>query len=157
MVDPRITRLVNSRAAYRGHATRHIDAAKVILVQTFFELIPTTLPELQKIHDQLAQKLTDIKAKNVILEEIVEDDDLEAEIDSASKNVDDIQSCLADITKFIADYANFSARNQSVRTPRPTPFAKDSVRLPKLELPPFSGKILEWSSFVEMFTSRSCF
>ena len=147
-------KLRKSRTAARGWVTRSSNALLAMLND------PSTLTkvELQDAMDDFDRRLATLDNVQSNLElEINDSKDLEEDIEYADKFRREVRAPRIQATQRLVDLS----KDESDRSSRPTSSGSvDSsgnvglhVKLPKLELPKFSGVITEWQSFWDRFVA----
>ncbi|KAJ8926652.1 hypothetical protein NQ314_020954 [Rhamnusium bicolor] len=121
----------------------YTDKSKLVLFKIKYRLLAESYEEFKAVHVQIISQLPDA--------------DLEAQ-DEIRKEVDDIYM------QILATYEEFYPTDSTTpsggtltlsTTPSPTPLTPslNNVRLPKLELIKFSGKLETWQTFIDIFNS----
>ncbi len=138
-----------SLRAHRGFATRYINEAKALMAVSSPD--PSTPGKLRRLSDLLINKRVDIKVKNTEVEDLVDIGMLDAEIEEAQDNLDIIDTNL----RVIQDWLDAATTSNPAPVPASTHTETTSTaKLPKLTLPTFSGDILEFFSFSELFKAN---
>ena len=134
----------SSRAAHRGVATTYINEIKTYLDEPLESA--SERAELERLRGKIERKLADITSKNAIIEELVVTNDLDGELKSTEANLVTIQDSLFEIANHLEAYdsanrvapvAAVAAGNSSSSSY--TSGAVNHLKLPKLELPVFTG------------------
>ena len=108
------------------------------------------MEELKKNVQALRQSQDKIKEKDNQIEDEVPEDDLESEIEETSEFHSGLSSFIQKCQSLIEKQENASDANEAVATTTHVRNARSgagSIKLPKIELPSFSGKYTEWTSF----------
>ena len=124
-MEEKLVKLKRSRAAHRGIVTRHTKTIDDLFARDFDE---TVRSELKRFSVVLLKKQGDLRIKNEAIEELVEDEDLDAEVESSNAIDENLDLILCKLANAVA-----------VKTSLTSPSTKSSARLPKLEIPTFSG------------------
>ncbi|XP_028417209.1 uncharacterized protein LOC114541492 [Dendronephthya gigantea] len=146
-----ISRKRAERGGHRAYVTRSLARAKTLVEEVTGE----SVLELNTLKLSLSDKRETIKKLDEQILGLIEDDgDVEAEIESASKTSDEIYDGLAAIEMAIkrVELSNRQAGSQQ-ETSRAKASAQARVKLPKLEVRKFSGKVQEWPEFWDAFSS----
>ncbi|XP_028416197.1 uncharacterized protein LOC114539977 [Dendronephthya gigantea] len=146
-----ISRKRAERGGHRAYVTRSLARAKTLVEEVTGE----SVLELNTLKLSLSDKRETIKKLDEQILGLIEDDgDVEAEIESASKTSDEIYEGLAAIEMAIkrVELSNRQAGSQQ-ETSRAKASAQARVKLPKLEVRKFSGKVQEWPEFWDAFSS----
>ena len=140
-------KLRKSRSAARGWATRSAKALELLLDNP-----EVTRVELQGAVDEFDRRLATLDEVQSTLElEISEPSELEKDIEYADQFRRQVRAPRVQATQRLLD-------PEKTRTPSESGSSVDSLRLsnvrfPKLELPKFSGDIIEWQSFWDRFVA----
>ena len=99
-----------------------------------------------------------VLCRNVLfpIEDEVPEDDLESEIEETSEFHSELSSFIQKCQSLIEKQENASDANEVVTTTahvRNAGSGAGSIKLPKRELPNFSGKYTEWTSFYDLFNA----
>ena len=101
----------------------------------------------------LDRKLITLNSINKSIEAITPDSSLVNEIEETEKKTANWQTAIYQISSFIGEVERHIAP-APLSQPQPSQSVQSKqVQLPKLELPTFSGKYVEWSSFYDLFTA----
>jgi hypothetical protein len=144
-----------SRNGHRSAATKYINEAKPLLDLPMEQLTSGQRDQLENLQVSLNRKQADLEKKNAAIEELTKADDLDAELDIAEGYISAVQFARDDIARHLSRVDKAIADAQLAATPTPPPAPRhlpvDQLRLPKLELPSFSGSYTEWTSFWDIF------
>ena len=151
-----LKRLLSSRRGYRAHLTKLLQAVTEILngAQPLSEANTAALKDL---HEQLERKKELISSLDArILEATTEDSEIEAEVLQAEEVSSSISTAKAKIAQRLTPTSSASAATPPRRTdahtlPASLPVHEHFTRLPKLDLPQFTGNPLHWQSFWDCF------
>jgi hypothetical protein len=100
----------------------------------------------------LSRKQADLKEKNTAIEGLTKSDDIDAELDLAEGYISRVQFAHDHITLYLSRVEKAVADARILATtPAPRPPPVDQLRLPKLEMPTFSGSYTEWTSYWDLF------
>ena len=148
-----------SRTGHRVYAKRLDNEAKTITTKPYADLTPDSINRSEQILNLLKkkqQKLCDINQS--IQDLITEDEVLEQEIMEAEEFDDQMEQSIAQIQRFLqrvrppAPASTSTTPTSSSNGPTTSPGSRlSNVKLPKLDLPTFSGNYLEWTSFSDLF------
>ena len=132
------------RAPAKGWVTRSVKELQDLLAdsKTTCELLEGAISG----HDQRVATFLDRQAA---VELLLEESELEADLDETNKFLREARKTRAEATKRVK-----VMRDGSVGAPVSTTSAskdKSEVKLPRLELPKFSGELTEWQSFWDRF------
>ena len=142
-----LKRLLSSRRGYRAHLTKLLQAVTEILngAQPLSEANTAALKDL---HEQLERKKELISSLDArILEATTEESEIEAEVLQAEEVSSSISTAKAKIAQRLTPTSSASAATP----PRRTDAHEHFTRLPKLDLPQFTGNPLHWQSFWDCF------
>ncbi|XP_068210791.1 uncharacterized protein [Palaemon carinicauda] len=144
-------KLRKSRAAARGWATRSSNALQVLLDDQNVAKV-----ELQDAVDELDKRLANLDDVQSMLElEICDSKDLEEDIEYADKFQREVRAPRIQATQRLVDMAKDEShpRLSESGSASVDSSCNINVRLPKLELPKFSGVLTEWQSFWDRFVA----
>lgn len=145
-----IKKAISSRKGYRTHLKKLLQNVNELLTAEG-PLTPSITISLRDMHEQLKRKETLIAALDAtILAALENDDEIEAEV----LQTEEIHSLISTTTTQISHRLNPSgATPHPARTePRGSSSSGDTAtRLPKLDLPQFSGNPLHWQPFWDSF------
>ena len=132
-------RLKKTRTAYRGVLTKTLNCLKNELSST-----PRDKEKILAVADRVQATEAKIDELQKQLEECIPEDELEGCIEEYCEWKDEI--------KFMLDKVHNS--NNCNKTAKDTGTGeRNNIRLPKLDLPAFSGDFLEWQMFHDSFLS----
>ena len=132
-----------SRASHKAVATKYWTEAESLILPTRSVSLEDALIRLDQLHKNLARKqnfLSDLNSK--IQAKFDDEATLEDDILQSEEYDDKLVQQLDQIDRFIK--TNTSAASTSTSLSLPT-------KLPKLDLPTFSGDYLTWTSFFDLF------
>ena len=150
-----LKRLISSHRGYKEHLTK--------LLQNVTEILNGAQPlsadntALQDLHEQLEQKEELISSLDArILKATTDDSEIEVEVLQAEEINSTISIAKAKIAQRLTPTTSTSTITPSWRTdthtlPAPMPVHDHFTRLPKLDLPQFTGNPLHWQSFWDCF------
>ena len=140
------------RGGHKASATRMITRVEEMLASGE-EL---DRPKLNQVGMSLKEKLEEVKGLDSEILTLCEDDDLEREISQADLYKERIYSTLIMIEKATGPALPAAAAPTTAVTTTamitPTPHS-NKVRLPKLTIKPFDGKLTAWTPFWDSFKS----
>ena len=134
------------RGAHKASATK--------IMQQITELISSETPDQTKLaclRQALDEKLTTIKALDTEVIELLEDDAVVEDIERADGFKETIFSSLLSIDRLMENLKIKDTARHDPRAHSNPSYA--SVKLPKLQLYPFSGELTQWKSFWDSFES----
>ena len=140
-------KLRKSRSAARGWPTGSAKALELLLHNP-----EVTRVELQDAVDEFDRRLATLDEVQSILElEISEPSEMERDIEYVDQFRRQVRAPRVQATQRLLDL-------EKTRTPSESGSSVDSlglsnIRLPKLELPKFSGDLIEWQSFWDRFVA----
>ena len=146
----RKTRLVRSLASHKGVATRYTNKTAQILAVPTAQLTVAQRNELFDLKTALESKRSLIADLGKEIEMLIEDDHAsEAEVAESSENLDAIMQTILLITRLLTE------ADQQMTIVNQAPQAmqderrqtRQGFKLPKMNLPVFSGEYLQWNSF----------
>ena len=114
------------------------------------------LEELKKNVHALKQSREKVQEKDNQIEDEVPEDDLESELEEASEFHAELLSFIQKCQRLIEEQENGNEANEATITsfnPRNSERNTASIKLPKVELPNFSGKYTQWTSFYDLFNA----
>ena len=145
--NDRRDKLVRSRAAHKGVATRYISRINDLIVIPMESIIDVQIMELQDVKSALQSKVDQIKSLNDQIELLIDDASLEAEISSASDNFETLNKAINSVNRRLQEIEKTRPISSSHRAP------SNAFKLPKFELPDFNGNYLNWLSFWDFFNA----
>ncbi|XP_063728523.1 uncharacterized protein LOC134856085 [Symsagittifera roscoffensis] len=102
----------------------------------------------------LDRKLITLNSINKTIEAITPHSSLVNEIEETEEKTANWQTAIYQISSFIGEVERHIAPAPLLSQPQPSQSVQSKqVQLPKLELPTFSGKYVEWSLFYDLFTA----
>ena len=145
---------MQSRASHKSVATKYWTEAESLILPTRSVSIADAVIRLKQLHKNLSRKQTFLNDLNLQIqakfdnEEILETDILHSEEfdDKLVQQLDQIDRFIKSITPAVR--GTTSTSSTITRSTHPLTTAK----LPKLDLPTFSGDYLSWFSFFDLFT-----
>ena len=144
-----LTRKKRVRAGHKASATRMMTSANDLITA---EGGPD-VAKLSRVGMSLKEKLKDIKTLDGEVLELVKDEDLEAEITQADEFKEEIYAMLIRIEDAYAPAPTLIPRTLAPATGPTAPGPTSKVRLPKLTIKAFSGKLTAWTPFWDSFSS----
>ena len=149
-----LTRRKRVRAGHKASATRMINRVEEMLSAED----RTDPSKLNQLGMSLKEKLKEIKVLDSEILTLVRDEELEDEIAQADLYKERIYSTLIMIEKSTAPASLPSATTAETPTTATaltssTPAHSNKVRLPKLTIKPFNGKLTAWTPFWDSFKS----
>jgi hypothetical protein len=146
-----ITKKKQSRSGYRGYTTKTLAKVKGLLENDS----PGVAVELTRLKLTLMEKIETIKKLDEAIIDMLENsEDVESEIETSSEFISEVYGGVAaidDALKKLDVPVEQSAKNVSHSNSSISNNTK--VRLPKLEVRKFSGKIQDWREFWDSFES----
>ena len=143
-----------SRGAYRGLCTRYFNEAKNIMDSA--SITTDQSNRLSQIITLMEKRLSEIQALDSQIHSTLQIDEIEAAITSSADLNDQIFVNIDTIKRFLHNF-NLTAESTGVATASTSHTlnsnANRNTRLPKLNLPTFSGNYKSWTSFFDLFTS----
>ena len=142
------------RAGHKSSATRMVSKVEGILSSAG----TTDTSKLSQLNMSLREKLEEIKVLDGEILSLVEDGDLENEIAQADLYKERVYSTLILIEKATRPPAAVptpppSTSSTATTRPAPTSTHTNKVRLPKLTIKPFNGRLTAWPPFWDSFKS----
>ena len=152
----RKTRLLRSRASHKGVATRYTNKAVQSLAVPTAQLTIAQRNELFGLKRALESKRSLIADLRKEIEMLIEDDDAsEAEVAESSQNLDAITQTIFLITRLLTEadqpMAIVNHAPQAMQDERRQ--TRHGFKLPKRNIPVFSGEYLQWNSFWDLFNA----
>ncbi|XP_046843610.1 uncharacterized protein LOC124437676 [Xenia sp. Carnegie-2017] len=147
-----LTRKRQSRSGHKSYATKVVN--KVISMLN--DNAPLRKVELEQMRLVLVQKLDTISKLDDEIQSLLEkDDDIATDIDSSSKYGCEVLGALAEINEALSTIETNKRNEELANTSASTVFsgARCRVKLPKLEVKKFTGKIQDWREFWDSFKS----
>ena len=143
-----VSRLKRIRGGYRAHVTKTFSEARILLEEEV-----STVLNVDKI-------LTKLKDKEKLLSEIdkeifllISEDEVEREVIDCEDLKSEIQSFVIELEarKFEISTSNYGSQNAQAASPSPSFASSDMPKLPKLQLPKFSGDPKKWQEWWDSF------
>ena len=147
-----------SRASHKAVATKYWTKAESLILPTRSVSLEDALIRLDQLHKNLARKqnfLSDLNSK--IQAKFDDEATLEDDILQSEEYDDKLVQQLDQIDRFIKTNTSAASTSTSLSLPsstRSTPSSTTTTtttKLPKLDLPTFSGDYLTWTSFFDLF------
>ena len=144
-----------SRASHKAVATKYWTEAESLILPTRSVSLEDALIRLDQLHKNLARKqnfLSDLNSK--IQAKFDDEATLEDDILQSEEYDDKLVQQLDQIDRFIKTNTSAASTSTSLSLPsstRSTPSSTTTTKLPKLDLPTFSGDYLTWTSFFDLF------
>ena len=143
-----------SRASHKSVATKYWTEAESLILPTRSVSIADAVIRLEQLHQNLSRKQTFLNDLNLQIqskfdnEEVLETDILQSEEfdDTLVQQLDQIDRFIKSITPAVRGTTSTSSTITRSTPPLTT------AKLPKLDLPTFSGDYLSWTSFFDLFT-----
>ena len=142
-----LSRKIEVRAEHKTSVTRMLNQIDGILAEE-----TPDVSKLSQLKQSLQEKLETLKLLDGEILELVEEDDIITEIEAADPFKEGIYASMIKIEKYTA------MATPTTPPPSPAPHAtssrdRDHVKLPKLTLHPFNGKMTQWTNFWESYES----
>ena len=151
-----LKRAQSSRRGYRTHLKKLLQSAEELLA-TPLPVSEINVASLRDLHEQLQRKQDMISALDTrILAAIENDEEIEAEIIQAEEIASSISAAKAKITSRLGSLtpaSDTASRTHITPAPSTERHAEHEgiTRLPRLDLPQFTGNPLFWQSFWDCF------
>ena len=144
-------KLVHSRSGHKTCISKHRHRINSIRSSN-----PVT--DLAGLRISLAvikETLTSISEKDRLIEDVVPDERLQAELETACEFRAEVREFIQQTNEFLEDQQASSRGSTGEASGLHTMFSPRSnqIKLPKIDLPSFSGKYTEWTSFIDLFDS----
>ena len=142
-----------ARSERRGHKS---SATRIMTRVTEMLASPDALdrPKLSQLERSLKEKLQEIKAMDAEILKFVTEEEMEEEITQADLYKERIYSTLISIEDALKpSAATASVASATATRPVPSTTPENKVRLPKLTIKPFNGKLTAWTPFWDSFNS----
>ena len=144
-------KLVHSRSGHKTCISKHRHRINSIRSSN-----PVT--DLAGLRISLAvirETLTSISEKDRLIEDVVPDERLQAELETACEFRAEVREFIQQTNDFLEDQQASSRGLTGEASGLHTMFSPRSsqIKLPKIDLPSFSGKYTEWTSFIDQFDS----
>ena len=138
-----VDKIRKTRAAYRGVLTKRLQLLSETVSQEKTEDIPFILERIMETEQRIDENQS-------LIENELEEEELVNVIEEFNDWKDEIRSLCCKAKRLMEERecvisVNSSSKGESV--------GRGTVRLPKLSLPVFSGKLLEWQLFYDSFLS----
>ena len=147
MSEENLKQAKKARSAARGWCTRAAKAIEVILSKDTVDL-----SELKESIEDFDKRLSNLDGAQSAVEAEMEEIYIDTELDEASKFRSDVKVARSKGMKLIAEQTNMVVNNPAqVRDNGSN--SNTHVKLPRLELPTFSGKLTEWQTFWDKFVA----
>ncbi|XP_046864646.1 uncharacterized protein LOC124459170 [Xenia sp. Carnegie-2017] len=147
-----LTRKRQSRSGHKSYATKVVNKVRSMVNDN----APLRKVELEQMRLVLVQKLDTISKLDDEIQSLLEkDDDIAADIDSSSEYGCEVLGALAEINEALSTIETNKRNEELANTSTSTVSsgARCRVKLPKLEVKKFSGKIQDWREFWDSFES----
>ncbi|XP_046854266.1 uncharacterized protein LOC124447403 [Xenia sp. Carnegie-2017] len=147
-----LTRKRQSRSGHKSYATKVVNKVRGMVNDN----APLRKVELEQMRLVLVQKLHTISKLDDEIQSLLEkDDDIAADIDSSSEYGCEVLGALAEINEALSTIETNKRNEELANTSTSTVSsgARCRVKLPKLEVKKFSGKIQDWREFWDSFES----
>ena len=151
----KLRRLKRSRVGHKSFVSKTRETLESIFDREEILSIHD-LEELKKNVHALRQSHDKIREKDNQIEDEVPEDVLESEIEETSEFHSELSSFIQKCQSRIEKQENASDANEAVATTAHVRNARKgagSIKLPTIELPSFSGKYTEWTSFYDLFNA----
>ena len=143
----------STRGAHRGVVTKYINDANAIMANPTDQVSKQDFEALKVVLMHLDRKLITLNSINKTIEAITPDSSQVNEIEETEEKTANWQTAIYQISSFIGEVERHIAP-APLSQPQPSQSVQSKqVQLPKLELPTFSGKYVECSSFYDLFTA----
>ena len=144
-------KLVHSRSGHKTCITKHRD--RINSIRSSYPV--TDLAGLRISLAVIRETLTSISEKDRLIEDVVPDERLQAELETACEFRAEIREFIQQTNDFLEDQQAPSRGSTGEANGLHTMFSPRSsqIKLPKIDLPSFSGKYTEWTSFIDQFDS----
>ena len=156
----KVKQAISSRQGYRAHLKKLLRSVDKCL-STTTPLTTDQVATLRDLHEQLCHKHSLITALDVkILKALDNDEEIEAEVLQTEEIASSISTAKAKITHCLTPtsaevtatrHADTSPATHSAPTEHPARESFSHTRLPKLDLPQFTGNPLHWEAFWDCF------
>jgi len=144
-----LTRLIKSRNVERTCAQEMMVEANDLMVLDASILTTDHVDQLDSLANGLTEVKSAITTMNNEIADRIPDSELENEVAQARNGLVVIQKRIDCINRFVRRMR--APRGASVNTTAATPAA--NMKLPKLDLPTFSGLYKDWTSFYDLFNA----
>jgi len=124
-------------AASRGAVTKSIKKLEELLQDS------SQIQEIQAFVDNLTTQATRLEKLNDLVDKVIPEEELEDQYDKIEDYRTDVELCLS-VSKNTISNQNANKIHKSKQ--------HQSLKLPKLTLPQFTGEVLEWQEFIETFS-----
>ena len=142
-------KLTKRRSAAKGWVTRQANALKTLL-----EKPEVTLIELQDAVEGFDQRLDSLDEVQSELELEIEDEYLEKDLDEADKFRTASRIYRIKASERLSELLKKDKSDDGNGSDMSASSTNTKVKLPKLELPKFTGEVTEWQSFWDQFKSH---
>ena len=141
-----------SRASHKSVATKYWTEAEHLLQSTRSVSLPDALIRLEQLHKNLSRKQAFLNDLNSQIQAKFDNEDaLEADIMQSEEYDDKLMQQLDQIDRFIKANTMPATSSTSTFLPPPVRSTTATTKLPKLDLPTFTGDYLTWTSFIDLF------
>ena len=149
-----LTKKKQSRSGHRAYVTKTVAKIK----KSMNNIVPEIAVELSQLKLTLKEKIETIKKLDeAILDMLEKQEDVESEIETSSEFISEIYGGLAAIEDALKKIDENKSSEVPVEITTATNVSQNShytrVKLPKLEVRKFSGKIQDWCEFWDSFES----
>ena len=144
-------KLVHSRSGHKTCISKHRHRINSIRSSN-----PVTdLAGLRICLAVIRETLTSISEKDRLIEDVVPDERLQAALETACEFRAEVREFIQQTNDFLEDQQASSRGSTGEASGLHTMFSPRSsqIKLPKIDLPSFSGKYTEWTSFIDQFDS----
>ena len=148
-----LDRLKRGRAAHRAAATRYTNQAKTTLALPRADVTEELQRDIEYIAVQLKRKVVDLTNVDAAIFPLLATGDQETEYQQSEYVINEIQRQIFDIEKKLESLKVTPAATTGAGPAAAPTTASDNLRLPKFELPTFTGDYSSWTSFWDIFTS----
>ena len=155
-----VKRAISSRRGYRAHLKKLLQSVdECLAATTTTALTIDQIVSLRDLHEQLSRKDSLISALDAkILEAMDNDEEIETEILQTEEIASSISTAKAKITHYLTPTVPevLATRREDSSSTHPPPVSTERepvslTRLPRLDLPHFSGDPLLWQPFWDSF------
>ena len=144
-------KLVHSRSGHKTCISKHRD--RINSIRSSYPV--TDLAGLQISLAVIRETLASISEKDRLIEDVVPDVRLQAELETACEFRAEVREFIQQTNDFLEDQQASSRGSTREANGLHTMFSLRSsqIKLPMIDLPSFSGKYTEWTSFIDQFDS----
>ena len=145
-----LKRHISSRRGFRAHLSKLLQTLNETLSEAHSPLNKDQIATLKDLHNQLDRKQKLISALDA--KSITEDTEIEAEVLQTEETNSSISNAKAKIVQRLKPTTPAVVAPPRTTSP-PVPVHEHFIRLPKLDLPHFTGNPLHWQSFWDCFAA----